>query len=104
MAGSIPKPLMVPDEAAAFLLVSVETLAQWRSQRRGPPYIKLGRAVRYRVNDLEGYLAEHTVEPLTGAMPSGRLVAHDQKESRSGETRPARRAGACSEAQQGRIV
>src|ERR1700682_418994 len=30
--------LLVPDEAAAFLSVSVETLAQWRSQRRGPVY------------------------------------------------------------------
>ncbi len=104
MAGGIQKQLLVPEEAAAFLSVSVETLAQWRSQRRGPPYIKLGRAVRYRADDLERYLAEHTVVPLTEEMPSGRLVSHDEKESGSGKTRAARRAGACSEAQQGRIV
>lgn len=61
MAGSVPKQLMVPEEAAAFLLVSVETLAQWRSQRRGPPYIKIGRLVRYRLSVLEDYLKECTV-------------------------------------------
>ena len=98
------KQLLIPNEAAAFLSVSVETLAQWRSQRRGPAYVKLGRAVRYRAHDLEEYLVEHTVAPLTEEMPSGRLAAHGEKESGSGKTRATRRAGACSEAQQGRIV
>jgi len=38
------------------------TLAQWRSQLRGPPYIKLeGRLVRYRLADLEAWLARQTV-------------------------------------------
>jgi len=54
--------LLSPPQAAKFLGVSMDTLAQWRSQRRGPPYIKLeGRLVRYRVVQLEKYLAEHAV-------------------------------------------
>jgi excisionase family DNA binding protein len=55
--------LLTPKEAAEFLGIPLGTLAQWRSQRRGPPYIKLeDRLVRYRRSDLEEYLAGHLVE------------------------------------------
>lgn len=41
------------------------TLAAWRSQGRGPPYVKLGdrpkSPVRYRRADLEKYLANGRV-------------------------------------------
>jgi predicted DNA-binding transcriptional regulator AlpA len=57
------KTLLSPKEAAEFLGVPESTLAQWRSQRRGPPYIKLElRLVRYRQSDLETYLGQHLVE------------------------------------------
>ena len=46
------KTLLTPEETSAFLGVSVETLAQWRSQRRGPHFTKVGRLVRYRLSDL----------------------------------------------------
>jgi DNA-binding transcriptional regulator YiaG len=40
--------LLTPERVADFLSVSKETLAQWRSKRRGPRYIKLeNRLVRY---------------------------------------------------------
>ena len=55
--------LLTPKQAAEFLGVPLGTLAQWRSQRRGPAYIKLeDRLVRYRRSDLEAYLTEHLVE------------------------------------------
>ncbi len=62
--------LLTPFQAAEFLglldrrgNVSTETLAQWRSQGRGPRYIKLEkRLVRYRLSDLESYLTSHSVE------------------------------------------
>jgi excisionase family DNA binding protein len=54
--------LLTPKEAAEFLGIPLGTLAQWRSQRRGPPYIKLEeRLVRYRRSDLEEYLAGRLV-------------------------------------------
>jgi predicted DNA-binding transcriptional regulator AlpA len=63
--ASAHKSLLTPDEAAEFLSLSIETLAQWRSQRRGPPYIKLeSRLVRYRASELEEYLSERVVSPL----------------------------------------
>lgn len=49
--------------AARYLGVSVLTLQSWRAHGEGPVYCKLGRAVRYRVEDLEGYLVSCRVEP-----------------------------------------
>lgn len=55
--------LLTPREAAGFLGLPESTLAQWRSQRRGPPYIKLElRLVRYRRSDLEAYIGQHLIE------------------------------------------
>ena len=57
------KALLTPREAAEYLGVPETTLAQWRSQRRGPPYVKLElRLVRYRRSDLEDYVGQHLVE------------------------------------------
>jgi predicted DNA-binding transcriptional regulator AlpA len=54
--------LLTPDEVAAQTGLSVETLAQWRSQKRGPNYLKISRNfVRYRQCDLDGWLAERIV-------------------------------------------
>ncbi len=48
--------LLSVDEVASVTGLSVETLAQWRSQRRGIPYLKIGRAVRYDPADVQVYL------------------------------------------------
>lgn len=48
--------LLTPEEVAAITGMSVETLAQWRSQKRGIPYLKIGRAVRYDPVDVQTYL------------------------------------------------
>jgi len=54
--------LLTPDEVAGQTGLSVETLAQWRSQKRGPNYVKISRNfVRYRQCDLDGWLAERIV-------------------------------------------
>ncbi len=33
-----------------------KTLANWRSQGKGPKYLKVGRHVRYRMPDLDAWL------------------------------------------------
>ena len=40
------------------------TLAHWRSEGRGPRFIKLGSKVAYRGRDLNEWLASRTVEPV----------------------------------------
>ena len=48
--------------AAEILSVSPGTLAVWRCTRRYPlPYQKIGRAVRYRIADLEAFAQSRTV-------------------------------------------
>lgn len=50
--------LLTEDEMAAILqLNSVETLATWRSQKRGPQHVKLGKRVFYSVNSLGEWVA-----------------------------------------------
>jgi predicted DNA-binding transcriptional regulator AlpA len=54
--------LLSPEDVANITGLSVETLAQWRSQRKGIPFLKLSRnVVRYRQGDLDAWLAERIV-------------------------------------------
>lgn len=48
-------------EAAKFLRLSPQTLRNWRTQSRGPVYIKAGRAIRYSVDDLRAYMERNRV-------------------------------------------
>ena len=47
--------------AAKMLGVSRAALRRWRRERRGPSFVRLERAVGYRVADLERFLTENTV-------------------------------------------
>jgi hypothetical protein len=50
-------------EAAKILRKSVQTLRNDRHLRKGPPYIKLGRSVRYLIDDLLDYMEAHRIDP-----------------------------------------
>jgi hypothetical protein len=41
--------------------VTVGTLRNWRSLKRGPPFVHVGRRVMYRVSDLIAWETVHTV-------------------------------------------
>ncbi len=48
--------LLTPEQAAAYLSLSVKTLAQWRWKHTGPEFVKVGaRAVRYDRSQLEAW-------------------------------------------------
>ena len=54
--------LMTENDAADFLGVAKQTLSVWRcTGRYALPYVKLGRSIRYRLSDLEAFLAARTV-------------------------------------------
>ena len=54
--------LLSADDVARITGLSIETLAQWRSQRREIPFVKISRnCVRYRQADLEAWLTERIV-------------------------------------------
>jgi hypothetical protein len=50
-------------QAAEILCLSVKTLRRWRFARRGPPWHRLGAAVRYSTADLQDYIAAGRQEP-----------------------------------------
>ena len=52
------------DQAADYLNMKVGTLRQWRFLSRGPAYLKIGRSVRYRKEDLDAYLENVSVKPI----------------------------------------
>lgn len=43
-------------QAAEYLSLSKYTLECWRSRGEGPKYLKLGRSVRYRIEDLDAFM------------------------------------------------
>ncbi|MGB8414979.1 helix-turn-helix domain-containing protein [Paraburkholderia sp.] len=54
--------LLTPDEAAAWLRLSPQTLANDRATHRlGIPFARLGRAVRYPKGELSNWRNERTV-------------------------------------------
>lgn len=59
-----PKRVITEREAAAFTGVSQAALRLWRRESRGPAYVRFGRAIRYRVDDLDRFLDQHRVEPV----------------------------------------
>lgn len=48
-------------QAADYLNLSRFTLAAWRKDDRGPAYVRLGVAVRYRRADLDAWAAANCV-------------------------------------------
>lgn len=49
------EPAFTETELARRWNVSIKTLQRWRSEERGPPYIKLSKAVRYPVDEIVTY-------------------------------------------------
>ena len=53
--------LLTPQEASVYLGVSVQKLAIWRCNKRyNLKYVKVGRNVRYNVDDLKSFLNART--------------------------------------------
>jgi len=50
-------PLIRPEAVARLLCVSLQRLANIRLEGGGPPFVKIGRSVFYRTEDLTEWLA-----------------------------------------------
>lgn len=61
--------LLRPRELSELLGVPVGTLANWRSARTGPPFVKVGRHVRYRIGDVDEWVAARVFAPETVTPP-----------------------------------
>jgi hypothetical protein len=56
--------VMKETQAAEILCVAVQTLRNWRHQRKGPPYLVVGkRGIRYEIDDLKNYIDRKKIYP-----------------------------------------
>ena len=55
--------LLTDVEVSALTGLAVQTLRKRRLRQVGPPWIKIGAAVRYRVADIETYFDDNRVAP-----------------------------------------
>jgi excisionase family DNA binding protein len=52
--------LKTPEEVAERLKVKTRTLQDWRSNGRGPQFVRIGRFIRYRDADVDAWLNRQT--------------------------------------------
>ncbi|WP_163340219.1 AlpA family transcriptional regulator [Desulfopila sp. IMCC35008] len=57
MEASSNDRLLQQDEVKEMLGLADSTLEQWRLKGKGPKFVKLGRAVRYRLSDVQHYIS-----------------------------------------------
>lgn len=57
LSETLASPLRDSREVAAFLRVSESTLSRWRADKKGPPFIRIGGVTRYRIDQVEQWLA-----------------------------------------------
>jgi excisionase family DNA binding protein len=73
LASSGSTKLLTAQEVAELTGLSIETLAQWRSQERGIPFVKISRnCVRYRQSDLDVWIEERIVRTAQDRHEGGR--------------------------------
>ena len=60
---TLAEPLQEGREVAAAIGVKPQTLAAWRNRGEGPPFVKVGKLIRYRTSDINKWLATRLVEP-----------------------------------------
>lgn len=59
--------MIAPPELAEHLGVTVQRLAAWRHEGTGPRYVKVGRLIRYRADDITAWIDAQTVDTAGGA-------------------------------------
>ena len=62
-----PRKLYLTADPALRGLAPYSTLAHWRSEGRGPAFIKIGSRVAYAGCDLNAWLADRRIEPTDKA-------------------------------------
>ena len=68
--------LLTENDVADALQCTVSALRLWRHNRTGPPYIHVGRFVRYREEDVSRYLENcpHGGQPIPEHIPESTVV------------------------------
>ena len=63
MTVTLQGQLLNTEAASALLGCTPAALVKFRTERRGPPYVKVGRLIRYRRLDLVRWIRSQRVSP-----------------------------------------
>ena len=53
-------------EASKITGIAVQTYRNWRQNKKGPVYCKIGASVRYSIEDLRSFMEMYRVNPSAG--------------------------------------
>lgn len=63
MSQADEDPLLKERDAARVLTISTRTLQAWRTRGVGPAFVRIGRAVRYRLSAMMEFMNSNTHQP-----------------------------------------
>lgn len=78
---SITMRAITEGEAAELLGLKVATLRAWRHNKKGPRFVKYGRAVRYLPDDLTAFIEASRVDTESSSVPDHQSVELSEHES-----------------------
>jgi hypothetical protein len=62
-SGAPRRLLLTPKEVSELIARAEQSLANDRCARRGLPYVKIGRSVRYKLTDVLAYAEARRIDP-----------------------------------------
>lgn len=65
-----PQPALYTEQAATFLGLAESSLEKMRCYGGGPKFIKMGKRVTYRLQDLEAYQSERVMASTSEYQPT----------------------------------
>lgn len=60
MTVQLPNPMLTTAEVSTYLQIPVATIHQWRHRGEGPRASRVGRHLRFRLSDVDAWLAQQT--------------------------------------------
>jgi predicted site-specific integrase-resolvase len=62
------KKYLTPEEAGRFIGAAVQTMARWRCEGGGPPFIRVGRKIMYAAEDLTAWMNARRMASTSAAV------------------------------------
>jgi predicted DNA-binding transcriptional regulator AlpA len=69
-----PDGLLTEDETTAYLGIVPNTLAKWRTRGEGPPFVRVGRLIRYDRAAIDRWVASQTRQSTSDPGPDARAA------------------------------
>ena len=75
-----PTGIALPPQVASYLKTNPNRLARLRSEGKGPAFMRLGRSIRYRWEDVHAFVEGNRQPTADGVAVSANSIAGDGEE------------------------